>query len=312
MRSKELSAGHRALLFSSLSNMENWDKIGQLLFQGEQAAKVGEMPELAEQFEQGRDSILEAMKNSKQFLPWEFELMQLGLAAGNIKEVYERIHQHYLLQQQMFSQLRKELRLPSVILISVLLSIVGMSVYNGDINWLSASVQLLVFGLIAWLVLLGSKWLFVNFSAGQIPEQLSTVIKRLPGINRLLSTLQTYHFFTNLSLCIRSGINLKQSLKLSAKRIPDSYFYPAYAEISQQVADGQKLSVTLSKSGVLKGVNIGPIKPGKDNAIDAQQHIASAVYAYYVEQLTFWVRMLPQLLYALLPLLALLHFLLIE
>lgn len=315
MKYKELTAAHRARLFTALQQLDEkqggWDKVFQLLNQGQRAAEQAQLSELADQLADGQQAVLESLKQTGQFLPWELELISLGLAAGNVQAIYRRLGQHYQLQLRFQQELKAHLKWP---LLTVL--VVSAMVFTGawlydylslfDMLWRLASAYLVFFA----CGMMGSA-ILPFYNAGKLPVLLVAAVKKFPGVSMLAKSGQTHHYLQNLNLCIAGGMSLPQSLKQSARRIPDQRLRQPYMEVYRCVEQGQKLSVALANSGILSGVAIGPMDTKGANAADAQVHLTEAVRVAYVEQLFYWARWLPQLLYASLPLIVVVELLLV-
>lgn len=308
MHKSERTAMHRARLFSALLDMDKrqggWDKVFQLLNEGQRAAESAQLPELVAQLEQGQTVVLEGLKNTKKFYPWELRILELGLASGSITESYGRLREHYLLQQQFVIDLKKQLVWP-LLIVALALAIL--------LSWAAYSSLISIPGLVMRLVLLtagsGLLMLFLQqgvrqYRAGLLPTPIDTVLQKLPGINALLKSAQTFHYFKNLQQCTDNGVPLTQALKIAARKIPNESYVPAYLEVLEAVADGRKLSAALSASGLLSGITLPPLSPANATAASAQAYLSEAAYHSYIEHLWFWVQYAPSFCYACLPPLA--------
>ena len=220
MHSRELSAAHRAKLFSALLQLDQqqggWDKVFQLLNEGQRAARQAQIPALVEQLEQGQTVVLEGLKKTGQFLSWELNLLEMGLATGNIRESYQRLRDHYLLQQKMAEEVAKNIKFPMLV---VFVGITGLLWWQ-----LPLSIDLLVLRLaltalfLYGIVFLGRRLVYRY----RQDSSAFNSIKHFPGLKEVLELGQTYHYLKNLNQSIDSGLSLKRSLKLAAQKIPDA------------------------------------------------------------------------------------------
>ena len=156
MQAEQLSAHHRAILFQQLESKGTgegqWDQMFRLLQQGQTAAKRAQLEPLAAQFEGGQTALLTALRDCGQFLGWELEFIQLGMATANLRAVYRRIAQHYVYAQQFARALRAYMWLPLGLLLvaSSVLPLAGLVDHHiGPITalWLLLLPALLVYGL---------------------------------------------------------------------------------------------------------------------------------------------------------------------
>ena len=270
------------------------------------------MPELVEQLEQGQTIVLDGLKSSGQFLPWELAILELGLATGNISASYTRLRDHYLLQQQLAAELKRQLKWPLFIVVSVLTLVLAWACYDQQLSVLAALIRLFFSVALVWGLVIVTGGLVRRFRAGTMPGVIASIIRHLPGFSGIQKAGQTYHYLQNLKQCTDSGLPLAQALKLSARKIPDSHFTPAYMNVLEAVISGKKLSAALAASGLLDRIALPPMTVENPGAADAQAHLVEAAYHHYIEQLWFWTRWLPQLLYAFLPLMSLLLLLSID
>jgi type II secretory pathway component PulF len=313
MQFRELKASHRARLFSALLELSDkqgsWDQALALLNQGQQVARRAHMQEVVDQFEKGQESILRQLKSTGQFLPWELSLMELGLATGNINAIFLRLREHYLIQQKFYQEFKRQLKWPLLILISVLMGVLVWAHVDQELGLLSVAIRLLFSIGFVYVSVLVVRSFCQLYRVGILPSWFQFLFKAIPGLSDFMRSEQTYHYLKNLQQCTESGLPLQQSLKLSAKKIPDPLFVQWFMPVHNAVQSGGKLSAALASCGILNGIALGPIKKANASAADAQQHISDAAFESYIERLWVCARWLPQALYAMLPFLALINLL---
>ena len=305
MRALHLTANYRARLFHELAaqglGAGHWDQVFRLLDQGHEAAKRAHLDELAAQFEQGQEALLDALRGSGKFLEWELELIQLGLAAGDLRAIYLRLAEHYRRAEQFRLDLRRY-GWPPLLLVMAAGAALPLGGYlEGQLGVVAA----LALALLPAALLFGG-YLLVRraVQAGQRGQLARWVVDgcyRLPGFGRWLATYQTYHYFSNLSLCLGRGLPLQQGLRLAAQRLPYSPYRQRFSEVYRTVAEGGRLSDALRRSGVLVGIPLAPVAMGA-SAQDAQQHLTEATHAAFLQGLGYWGRWLPQFCLLLVPL----------
>lgn len=305
MRALHLTARHRALLFRQLAEQGlgagHWDRVFRLLDQGHEAARRAHLDELAAQFEQGQEALLDALRSSGRFLDWELELVQLGLAAGDIRSIYLRLAEHYRRAEQFRLALRRHAWPP----LAVVMAAGAALPLGGYLEGQLGAVAALALALLPAALLFGG-WLLGRHlvqagQRGRLSRRLIDGCYRLPGLGRLLATYQTYHYFSNLSLCLGGGLPLQQGLRLAAQRLPYSPCKRRFSEVHETVAAGGRLSDGLRRSGILAGIPLPPVAVGA-SAQDAQQHLTEASHAAFLQGLAHWGRWLPQFSLLLVPL----------
>lgn len=308
MHKSERTATHRARLFSALLDMDKqqggWDKVFQLLNEGQRAAENAQLPELVAQLEQGQTVVLEGLKNTNKFYPWELKILELGLASGSITESYSRLREHYLLQQQFAIDLKKQLVWPLLIVGFALVFFLSWAVYSSLISFPGLVIRVALLTVGCGLLAVLFQHSVREYRAGLLPATGYALLQKLPGIRVLLKSAQTFYYFKNLQQCTDNGLPLRQALKIAARKIPNESYVAGYLKVFDAVSDGKKLSAALAGSGILSGITLPPLSPVNATAASAQAHLSEAAYHSYIEHLWFWVQYAPSFCYACLPPLA--------
>lgn len=308
MQAHERSPQLRAQLFNALLEQHHqqgdWDKVFQLLNQGRRVAESAQMQAVAEKLEEGQDLVLQGLRDSGRFLPWELSILEIGLATGNIAESYRRLRDHYLLQQRFGTEVRQQCTGPFVI---VALVLAGMYAWLALDRLLDPLLALGIFvGSLAATALLLSlvAGAVVRTMAGAARPLTERCLGLLPMVGRVIRAAQLHHFFRNLVQSVEAQLSLPQALKIAANKTPDRHFRQEFLGVYEAVAQGGKLSSALAGSRLLQGVALAPMSTAGAGANEAMQHITESVYADYVRRLWLLARSVPQLLFVALLLIA--------
>ncbi len=314
MQAHLLTARHRAAFFQQLAAQGTgegqWDEMFRLLEQGQNAAKRAQLETLAEQFQGGQEVLLAALRDCGQFLDWELQFIQLGLATANLRAIYQRLAQHYLYMQEFTVTLRRQLPWPLGLLLvcSALLPALGFWLMRINV-WQALGLAVLP-PLLLYSGWQAGQWLLHLYQQGRLGPRWVDAWYRLPGIGPMAAIYQTYHYFANLTLCISGGAALAQALPLAARCLPYSPYKRRFQRLNDAVANGAKLSEALRHSGVLAGITLPPIAPGA-TAQDAQMYLTKAAKAAFLLQMNYWGHWLPHVVLVLLPLILAVDFWLI-
>lgn len=292
----------RFVLFQSLyeasqSDDNNWQQLVALLSKGAQAAQRAQLEDVAEQFSSGQQIVLDELRDGGVFREWELGFLQLGLAVGNLANVYQRLAEHY----RMFAEFRRRLRDNAVFPFALLLLFAlgtPLALWAlGEISVLqamaAAGLGLLPLGVAAAVACILPR-------APGLARRISRSLYRLPGIGAALAQYQSYHFVNNLAACLGAGFQLPQALKQSARRMPDTPVKGQFSGLARQVEQGQRFSQALLDSGILKGVELPMMAAGAD-ARQVPGQLSLAIHRACEQQLQFWAASLPYLLLGLLP-----------
>ncbi len=307
MRSSELTAKHRARLFSGLlahkGQNGDWDKIFQLLRQGRYAADKAQLPDLVQKMEQGQTAVIDGLKKTGQFLPWELTVLEFGLKCGGLSQSYQRLQQHYALQQRLQQQLATALKLPTIFAMAVISALFCWMYLQQHIVLTDAINRWGLNVVVISIFSLGIYYFYNRLYSAAVKPTLISILKRIPFVNRLLTSSQRVNYFKNLNQAIAGGLPLIQSLLLSARFLPDENTTAPYQGIHGAVSSGEKLSSALSQSGVLKGVHISPLVKQPITVEKVQLHIEEAVTADFFQRWLSAASWMSLWLYLLLPVL---------
>lgn len=310
MELRDLSTQHRAKLFSALSEQQSgdsdWDQVFALMRHGQQVAERADLGDLAEQFAAGQELVIDELKKGGQFYDWELQFMQLGMATGALSAVYDRIAAHYRLLGAFLDELRKNLLLPVLIMLSVVVGLPIMGVLQGTMGLYQAAGNVVLALIPGVLLVCAVPLTLVSYRSGWLPQPLRRAVFHLPGVGNLLARYQTFHFLSHLNLCVAAGFSVTQALKQSARRMPPTPMKSRFLSLYKAVSQGSKLSAALQQSRLIRGVTVPSLEAGA-TAQDAQLALTRAVYEDCVAQAAFWTRAMPWLLLALLPYVALIN-----
>ena len=308
MDAKQLAPAFRARLFTALLEQhgaqEGWDTVFQLLNQGQRAAEAARMPGLVQKMEEGQTMVLQGLKDTGRFLDWELATLEVGLASGTISESYRRLIDHYRLQVSLDNHIKRQLRGPVLLVTLILAAMYGWLAFGGQLPVFTAAMN----GLLAVVTLVLAEGVLVRYSrrllSGVVSLRARRLAPRIPVLSSAYRAGQLLHFFRSLGQSVAAELPLLQSLKMAATNVPDPDCRHEFMAVHDRVSEGEKLSVALLSSGLLKGVRLPPINAGNAGGQEAMSYLVKAVSEYYAEQLERLARWIPQLLFVLLPVIA--------
>lgn len=291
----------RFVLFQTLyeasqqSDQQDWQALVAKLSQGQQLAERAQLAELANTFAAGQRVVMEELRGGGVFLPWELNLLQLGLAVGDLPTAYRRLAEHYRFSSDVAQRFHQHLRLPLVLVLGCATLTPLVLMLSGYVSPMAA----------LWALLLAAMPLLLvaGFGALQrppLPRRIQSVAFALPGLGRALHGYQNYLFVANLTQCIGGGFGLGQALRQSARRMPDSPATARYVRVAAKVEQGQPLSAALLENGVLRGVALQRLPEGMA-AQEAPAQLSLALHQASERQLQYWAAVLPFLLLTLVP-----------
>lgn len=308
MDSHELKPQLRAQLFDALlqqhHNQGDWDKVFQLLNQGQQAARSAQLQEVAEKLEEGQGIVLQGLRDSGRFLDWELTILEVGLATGSIAESYRRLRDHYILQQRFASEIKRQCQWPIAMVALLLAGMYAWLVMSESMSWqVGAAVCIAAIALTILLVAAVANTVEKTLAGAAAPAT-SRRLGAVPLLGRVIRAGQLHHFFSNLAQSVAANLSLSQALKIAAGKTPDQQYHREFMGVYEAVQRGGRLSTALAQSGLLEGVAMTPMRSAKAGADEAMAHITESVYTDYVQRMFLLARSFPQLVFVMLLLIA--------
>jgi len=207
------------------------------------AVSIREQPDLP---------LLELMKRSPVFLPWELRYIQFGLATLKISEVFARLCDYYVLiggvSRRLVFWISGVWVLLGLSLSCLLVSVVDMPEAETTV---AVAFLAIISARLGWglLPLLVRNWIEPNSGFWGIGA-------KIPILQSMVVTRSVYQYLLNLGLCIQGGLDLDRSLKVTAKSEPVAWLRQRYQGVAEDVAAGAQISEAFMMSGVLARTKI--------------------------------------------------------
>ncbi|WLQ11825.1 hypothetical protein O5O45_19030 [Hahella aquimaris] len=303
MSYSELLPANRAVLFANL---------GQALLNGEKfpgvfdsAADISprcyaaKLNQLAESVRKKADKpLLELIRESGVFLPWEVRFIQFGLATLRIAEVFARLCDYYVLIGRSSRQLSAWVAGSWLLACFTLAYLMYFFGFGAQASWMSlgSGAALMVVGIGVGVRL--APTLLGNWVAPD--SRFWNQASRLPQIRSLVVARSVYQYLLNLGLCVQAGMDLPRTLGVCAKSEPVDWLRQRYHLVAASVGKGMNLSKAFLESGVLSETRI-TAHPEQSKGKPARlwdPGIIEVVRQSFDEQLRYASKALPLLLLA--------------
>ena len=302
--SHKMSSAYRAELFASLqsgdANLDALGRLYQVMGDGERVAERAEMDDMAQQFADGQHALLSTLQGARRFLPWELEMIRVGLATGQIQSVFQKLTAHYEHLHQCWLDIQKRLvsamAIVFVTLVLLAIAAVGLERISSHIALVSVVIVLLViccFSLAGFL-------LYRGWQAGKTSPLLDRILVHIPLLGEILRLQQTWLFLSHLELALASGLGFPQGLRLAERRLLASPFKAGFARLARAVSDGKSFSRALIEQGYLQNVQLGILPQGADS-LTALSLLANGVAIRYRDTIQVFVACLPLAMGLVLP-----------
>jgi len=216
------------------------------------------------------EPLSEAMKESSYFPVYTVTMVEIGEKTGRLAETLKALSEHYERQERLSDSIKNATLYPAILLgmmvVVVLILIVQvLPMFHAVFGRMGAqmptfAIRLLQFG--TWFrgaavaVALISTGIFVlAFALWAIPSLRGGIVKSWKnkfGNVGLFGRIASFQFMSSMSLAIASGLDIKESVSMSASLNNDSAILnKQYEKCLSMLESGDKLADALKDSGIL-------------------------------------------------------------
>jgi type II secretory pathway component PulF len=255
---------------------------------------------MAQQFADGQHALLSTLQGERRFLPWELEMIRVGLATGQIQTVFQKLTAHYDHMNGCWIDTKK--RLISALVI-VFLTLVLMAISAVGLELISSLVALVSVAIVVFVLCCFSVagfLLYRGWQAGKTSPLLDRCLASIPLLGEILRLRQTWLFLAHLEMALASGLGFPQGLRLAERRLLTSPFKAGFARLARVVSDGKSFSKALIEQGYLHNVQLATLPKGADS-LAALSLLANGVAKRYHDRIAVFVACLPMALGIVLP-----------
>lgn len=236
------------------------------------------------------------------FSPFYVAMVYVGETTGLLDEIFLRLYQHLEFQAFMRGQVRSALRYPLFVIATMAIAIVVINlwvipafakVYAG----FDAQLPFLTKLLIGFSSFLSQNWwfiasVFVAMAAGatvwvSTDEGRLTWHRyklRLPIVGKIVLKATLARFARSLSLSIRSGVPIVQSLTLVAQTVDNAHVARQIERMREGVERGESLLRAAGQTGVFTPVVMQMIMVGEESgSLDDMMDEVAGLYQREVE-----------------------------
>jgi type II secretory pathway component PulF len=201
------------------------------------------------------------------FPPHTVNLIAAGEATGNLREVLDRLIQHYTSQQEMRRLITAALAYP-VFICTVAIGVILFFIFfllprlqtllnslGGKLPW---ATRLLVglsdfiihyglFALIAAVLVAVFFWRWRHTPAGRLHSD--RLLLRLPFAGPFVTGATIHNFSQTLAVLLENGITTAEALRMTERTINNLALQNAFRDATGRVLEGESLSQSLDKTG---------------------------------------------------------------
>jgi type II secretory pathway component PulF len=195
-------------------------------------------------------------------------LIAAGEATGNLREVIERLIQHYVARQELRRLVTAALAYP-VFICAVALGVILFFVFfllprlqtllnslGGQLPWstrllIGLSDFILHYGLVAMVAAalgLVMVWRWRRTAAGRLSSD--GLLLRLPFAGHFATGTAIHAFSSTLGVLLENGITTAEALRMTERTFDNRALQAAFREATGRVLEGESLSQSLARTGL--------------------------------------------------------------
>ena len=200
------------------------------------------------------------------FAPHAVNLIAAGEATGNLREVLERLIQHYTTQREMKRLLTSALAYP-IFICSIAVGVILFFIFfllprlqtllsslGGQMPWATRALVglsdfILHYGLI---VVVAGVFTWVFFWRWRKTEKgrraTDAWMLKLPFAGRFVTAATIQNFASTLAVLLENGVTTAEALRMTERTIANRSMQDAFRDATSRVLEGESLSQSLAKT----------------------------------------------------------------
>lgn len=218
---------------------------------------------ISKSIEQG-NSITEAFENTKAFSKFYISMIKAGEISGNLDKVMERLAIYYDKESKLKNKIMGILIYPAMLLICLTFSFLFILLFlvptfediyaDGSMSTpLLTKILILLSHLVRdyfIIIILINLGLIIGISylkknSKKFDEVLNNILFKTPVIKTYLKLIITSKFSKSLSILIWSGVQIVDSIDISAKVISNQFIYEKICKANEGIKRGNRIGESL-------------------------------------------------------------------
>lgn len=248
------------------------------------------------------NSIQESFENSKAFSSFYISMITAGEKSGNLDDVMDKLSTYYDKENKLINKIISILIYPTILIITMIISFVFILIYlipnfediYSDNNVKTPGLtKILIFlsHLIRddlHIVVVGNLILIVGLiylkkNSRKFNEALNKLAFKLPVIKTHMELIISNKFVKALSILISSGVQIVDSIEISAKVMSNKYIYEKICEANELIKKGNSIGYSLKTVEELPSLLLSMIAIGEESGkLDI---VLNTVTDYYENEL---------------------------
>ena len=241
------------------------------------------LKEILRNIEKG-NSIKESFENTKAFSSFYISMISAGEVSGNLDDIMDKLATYYDKENKLRKKITSILIYPTVLMITMIVCFVFILVFlipNFEGIYADNNVKMpgltkiliflshllrddLLLIMIGNLFLIGGL-IYIKRNNKKFNEAINKLIFKLPIIKTYMKLIVSNKFIKALSVLISSGVQIVDSIEISAKVMSNEYIYEKICKANEFIKKGNSIGDSLKNVEELPSLLLSMIVIGEES-----------------------------------------------
>ena len=241
------------------------------------------LKEILRNIEKG-NSIKESFENTKAFSSFYISMISAGEVSGNLDDIMDKLATYYDKENKLRNKIISILIYPTVLMITMIVCFVFILVFlipNFEGIYADNNVKMpgltkiliflshllrddLLLIMIGNLFLIGGL-IYIKRNNKKFNEAINKLIFKLPVIKTYMKLIVSNKFIKALSVLISSGVQIVDSIEISAKVMSNEYIYEKICKSNEYIKKGNSIGDSLKNVEELPSLLLSMIVIGEES-----------------------------------------------
>lgn len=259
------------------------------------------LKEILRNIEKG-NSIKSSFENTKAFSNFYISMIEAGELSGNLDDVMDKLATYYDKENKLKNKITSILIYPAILIITMIISFVFILIFlipNFEDIYADNNIEtpgltkiliclshllrdylpLIIMGN---LVLIGGL-IYLKKNSNKFNEMINKLIFKLPVVSTYMKLIISNKFIKALAILISSGVQIVDSIEISAKVMSNDYIYEKICKSNEFIKKGNSIGDSLKTVEELPSLLLSMISIGEESGrLDT---VLDTVTDYYENEL---------------------------
>lgn len=259
------------------------------------------LKEILRNIEKG-NSIKSSFENTKAFSNFYISMIEAGELSGNLDDVMDKLATYYDKENKLKNKITSILIYPAILIITMIISFVFILIFlipnfediyaDNNIETPGLTKVLICLShlfrdylpliIMGNLVLIGGL-IYLKKNSNKFNEMINKLIFKLPVVSTYMKLIISNKFIKALAILISSGVQIVDSIEISAKVMSNEYIYEKICKSNEFIKKGNSIGDSLKTVEELPSLLLSMISIGEESGrLDT---VLDTVTDYYENEL---------------------------